>query len=268
MKAAENLAQDENESNANPQPRSSSNSKHSQVGQKYIGFLMSQIKLMKQVIEQNSIINSKFLDIRNEIERLQQSNAPSESVQGPVPTKKNILELICPEVESYDYSLSLVDKIPSPVCKGKYFSFNVSLKNEGILKIPIEERIQIKVSIYSAENPPKVIKKNMSGEIMIKGHTTSTLTYDSKLGTHSASFKIQLNEVTSHFMNGWVFLVVETQTPCEFLETLGIYIKPLIIKKLIIKAKETTCKRWREKEQEMREIASEENLESGNSAES
>jgi len=143
--------------------------------------------------------------------------------------------------------LELSGSVPNPICKGKYFTIKVLLEPQGEKQIPMEERIQLNVALYTAENPPKLINHNMAGGGMIKGHNTSWLTFDEAEQKHAASFKIQLNEVTSHFRNGWVFLVVQPHSPSEYLDQTGYKIKPLIVKHLVIKAKETTCKRWREK---------------------
>ncbi|CAG9319200.1 unnamed protein product [Blepharisma stoltei] len=216
-------------------------------GQKIMNAIMLQGKLMQQIAEQNENLHNKLADIRREIENLQVPGLPSDPQSGIVPSKQNLLDLLTGEDTKFDFSLELSGSVPNPVCKGKYFSIKVFLEPVGEERIPIEERIQLGVSLYTAENPPKLINHNMSGGGMIKGHSTSWLTYDENERKHATSFKIQLNEVTSHFRNGWVFLVVQPQTPCEYLEQSGYKLKPLIVKHLVIKAKETTCKRWREK---------------------
>lgn len=215
--------------------------------QKLSEFLITQNNLVKHITDINKNIKLKFLEIKSEIARLLPENQ-SLGVKEIIPTKQCLIDVFFPEIKSFDFTISLVEEILSPVCKGKYFTFQVKINNEKNLLIPIEERIQVRLSIYSAENPPKPISKNMNGKSFIKGHTTSIMTYDDKVKTHTGSFKIQLNEVSSHFMNGWVFLVVDAQKPSDFLETIGFNIKPLVIKELVIKAKETTCKRWREKD--------------------
>ena len=56
--------------------------------------------------------------------------------------------------------------------------------------------------------------------------------------------KIQIKEVTSHFRNGWVFLVVYPRSATSGLMTQGVYsritsqkIKPLVIERVVVKAK-------------------------------
>ncbi|CAG9316776.1 unnamed protein product [Blepharisma stoltei] len=230
-----------------PNPSQPNGSPNIFQGQKIMNAIMIQGKLMQQIAEQNEKLHNKLADIRREIENLQVPGLPADPQSGTVPSKQNLLDLLAGEDAKFDFSLELSGSVPNPVCKGKYFSIKVLLEPFGESKIPLEERIQLGVALYTAENPPKLINHNMSGGGMIKGHSTSWLTYDESERKHTASFKIQLNEVTSHFRNGWVFLVIQPQTPCEFLEQTGLKLKPLIVKHLVIKAKETTCKRWREK---------------------
>ena len=76
-------------------------------------------------------------------------------------------------------------------------------------------KIPLSVAVYSSENPPKLIEHSnignyfriskiiLLGKKIIQGSTERDLVnglchYD----------KIQVKEVTSHFRNGWVFLVV------------------------------------------------------------
>lgn len=211
--------------------------------QKIMNAIMIQGKLMQQIAEQNDKLHTRLADIRREIENLQVPGLPTDPQSGTVPSKQNLLDLLAGEDTKFNFSLELSGSVPNPVCKGKYFTIKVLLEASGDYSIPIEERIQLGVALYTAENPPKLINHNMSGGGMIKGHSMSWLTFDESERKHAASFKIQLNEVTSHFRNGWVFMVVQPPSPSEYLEQSGYKLKPLIVKHLVIKAKETTCKR-------------------------
>lgn len=51
-----------------------------------------------------------------------------------------------------------------------------------------------------------------------------------------ANFKIQINEVTSRLQHGWIFLVVKAEQ---------MQIKPFIVEKLIVLAKERTVQKWK-----------------------
>ena len=113
------------------------------------------------------------------------------------------------------------------------------------------------LSIYNSENPPKSIEINNSGNF--SNHETSKVLGNKVLkGVNVksmmngvASFeKIQIKEVTSHLRNGWIFIVVQPMTiqnekcnprllssnrnkqPVDIKK-----IKPLVIDKIVVKAK-------------------------------
>lgn len=64
-------------------------------------------------------------------------------------------------------------------------------------------RIPLNISIYTSENSPKFIDTNTSGNKILKGNTDKDM-----LQGQITFDKIQIKEVTSHFRNGWVFLVI------------------------------------------------------------
>jgi hypothetical protein len=67
-------------------------------------------------------------------------------------------------------------------------------------------KIPLSLAIYSSENPPKFIEKNTAGQKILKGYIEQSLHHG-----QCRFEKIQIKEVTSHFRNGWVFIVI---IPC------------------------------------------------------
>ena len=63
----------------------------------------------------------------------------------------------------------------------------------------------------------------------------AVVSYNPRKGCHAGNFKARINEVTSHYPNGWVFLVVEA-APNQEMGGL-IKVKPLIIKNVVVRAK-------------------------------
>ncbi len=115
-------------------------------------------------------------------------------------------------------------------------------------------RIPLTIGIYSSENPPKFIDTNTAGKLSKIGYNSVGNKIlkgfiDKDLINGQASFeKIQIKEVTSHFRNGWVFFVVYPKVangPSNTLhsgnENLISHqkIKPLILEKIIVKAKKS-----------------------------
>lgn len=213
---------------------------------KLLSVVCTQGNLLRQILLSSEKLHNSLLDLKDVMEDFYEKETQNID-EGKVPTKQMVLERITGKIKNFEYSLELCAPMPNPVCKGKYFHFKIRIAEHNGHSFPLEEKIQLQVSLFSSELPPKVITHNMSGSNMIRGHTISILTYDPKDRKHVAYFKIQLNEVTSHFRNGWVFLVVEPIGKSNFLNEYGYRIKPLVVKNLVIKAKETTCRRWRER---------------------
>ena len=104
-------------------------------------------------------------------------------------------------------------------------------------------RIPLSIGIYTSENPPKYLESNTSGNKILKGFIEKDLLHG------KATFeKIQIKEVTSHFRNGWVFFVVYPKTGANpnmvtvdgnvnFIQSQKI--KPLVLEKVVVKAKKT-----------------------------
>ena len=55
--------------------------------------------------------------------------------------------------------------------------------------------------------------------------------------------KIQIKEVSSHFRNGWVFIVVQAKAMCETSTSLAEDIQPFILDNVVVKAKLNTRKK-------------------------
>jgi len=69
-------------------------------------------------------------------------------------------------------------------------------------------KISLNVNIYTEDNPPILIKTNTQGKSAIKGGNDKIL--NDGLCVFS---KLQIREVTSHYRNSKVFIVV---VPCEY----------------------------------------------------
>lgn len=121
------------------------------------------------------------------------------------------------------FSLELLSEAPSPAYKERSFSLLIQIVDINGNKATMIENLDFVLQLYSMENPPKLVKVNTSGDIIIKGNaevqSNSTVVFT----------KIAIKEVSSHFRNGVFFLVVAPKN-CR-------YIKPLIIENLIVKAR-------------------------------
>jgi hypothetical protein len=143
--------------------------------------------------------------------------------------------------QSYKWSLTLVQSIPNPICKGKYFDLQVALKPLCGLSLPVDTRVPVSIALLTANTPGVEIVDNMSGKPIVKGQTRMMLKYDSEFQQHTAKFRVQVTEVSSHFINGWVKLVVLPGGDHGEIE-------PLVCNNVVIRAKERTCKKFLERQ--------------------
>lgn len=155
------------------------------------------------------------------------------------PEVTNLLLCSMP-AEIYDFELCLVSEFNKYICKSKYINFTVELRPLRMKTIPSNERISIETSLFSSDVEPKQILSTMQGKPIIRGRSTEYMIYHPSENRFLVRIKMQITEVSSHFINGNLSLVVAKKPEVQH------SIKPLVIKDIIVKAKEKTCKRWRE----------------------
>lgn len=160
-------------------------------------------------------------------------------------TSENLLTYLYGPKTDFKYQIVLQSEFQLPLYRERNFKFTVHLADlEGNI-IENFNRIPVSIGIYSSENPPKYIDSNTAGNKILKGFTEKDLV------NGSATFdKIQIKEVTSHFRNGWVFFVVYPKINGGNASSNVIMngngtivnaseVKPLILEKVIVKAKKT-----------------------------
>ena len=214
--------------------------------QKLLAALSSQADYIREIAARNETLSANLATMKKAmVQLLKQSSEEGTAEQ---PNKETMLELVGVERRTYTWGLELGEKLPEPLCKGKYFQFKVKLVPLQETGFPIEERIQLSVSIYSADKTPKPLQLTMTGHQLVKGYPESMLSYSPEDKGHIAYFKIQICEVSSHFRNGWVFLVVQAKYSEAAGESPATQIKPLVLENVVIRAKEVGNRRKRKAE--------------------
>jgi len=143
---------------------------------------------------------------------------------------------------SFEYEFVLTWDLELPIYRERNFGFSVQVVDKYGNPVENSNKIPIAISLYTCENPPKYIDCNNAGNKILKGFA------EKDLNKGVATFdKIQIKEVSSHFRNGWIFLVVHPKVnnkrnSTTFLEKDGVVIdpreiKPLVIEKVVVKAK-------------------------------
>ena len=137
-----------------------------------------------------------------------------------------------------EFKLNLESTIETPLYKGKYFSFKVSLKELRNFKFPSNEKLELEAELLTLDN--EIITNNMRGNQIIRGNFIQYMSYYKPEENHVAYFKIQITEVSSHYIGKKVNLRVKARFS-EFLHATGWKITPITIPNLTIKSKKSLC---------------------------
>ena len=134
----------------------------------------------------------------------------------------------------HDFKLYLHSDIEQGLCKGKYFSFKVILDQQAENTYPINEVIQLEVLVYN--NDDLQITKNMKGQDILRGNFKQNMHYFKPENKHVAYFRIQITEVSSHFVNKNLNLLIRAKDS-GYLQKTGWTIEPISVKNLLVRAK-------------------------------
>jgi len=198
--------------------------------------LISEINTIKTTVGQ--IMTEKGSSVSSTAVVMHQSMANSTDTVGV----ETLLGYLYGPKPEFKYNLVLKHDLPLPLYRERNFKFTVMLVDNNGNVVENSNKIPLTIGIYSSENPPKYIDANTAGNKILKGFIEKDLV------NGSATFdKIQIKEVTSHFRNGWIFFVVYPKVNKNANVLLSgsnvvvnsQQIKPLIIEKVIVKAKKT-----------------------------
>lgn len=150
----------------------------------------------------------------------------------------------------YKYELMLDGELPSPIFRERNLVMKfkvVDIFTKEIVKN--SNKIVLHLSMHSWEIPSNPILRNKSGNKAIMGDT------EIELKAGEAIFdRIQINEVTSKFIHGYVALLIVPAKPCNLGTSLidqssesGYIdfeaIKPLMLEKVVVKSKKKNQKK-------------------------
>ncbi|OMJ82941.1 hypothetical protein SteCoe_16214 [Stentor coeruleus] len=201
----------------------------------------SDLNTKRSLLSANRFLSNQIEKNKKYIKSLQSVLAWISSCSEIINPELTSLMLSAPSnEENYDFELRLVSDFNKYICKSKYFSFIIELTPLTGRLIPSHERISLEVKLYSSDVVPKQLAHTMQGKPIIRGRGTEIMVFHPSENKFLVRIKMQITEVSSHFINGNVNLVVSKKNEVHY------SIKPLVLKELVIKAKEKTCKRWRE----------------------
>jgi len=155
------------------------------------------------------------------------------------------LKHLCGNCENLPYELVLDGDLPAPIFRERNIKFRVKLVRSAD-KMPVADhgKIFVQITLHTWEVPSNLITRNKIGNKVVHGET------ERELKNGEVIFdKIQINEVTSKFINGYVAVIISPKRPNNYgtaLTSSPDYdqemvsyddIKPLMLEKVIVKSK-------------------------------
>jgi len=225
-----------------------------------LGLLFTQNKMLMDLKEKNDVLQDTLACLINEINTIKNTTkqvskdkqaisggtiAPHQFMGSNTETVsvEDLVTFLYGPNPDFQYQIILKSDLPLPLYRERNFKFTVVLTDKNGNTVENSNRIPLTIGLYSSENPPKYIDANTAGNKILKGFIEKDLI------SGTATFeKIQIKEVTSHFRNGWIFFVVYpkiTNTGGSGNLLMGgssnainsQKIKPLILEKVVVKAK-------------------------------
>jgi hypothetical protein len=182
--------------------------------------MQQQAFALNDLIQKNSLLNQN-------LDRLSQTlSNPSK----PCPSQneeKFCLESLFRWISSdrvFPMSLNLITDFPDVIFKEKGFKLNVNvLDSAGLFPVPCGTSFM--VALFTVENPPKLLKYNISGKKILRGTTEAVADSNGEICFQN----IVINEVTSHYPSDKFCFVILCPGSQQ--------IKPLVISGISVRAR-------------------------------
>lgn len=122
----------------------------------------------------------------------------------------------------YEYKLVALYPVLNTVFKEKGFSLALQVQDSNLNSLAVSE--VFKVKLYSSENPPKLLKLNISSKKIMRGTIEACMNSEKIVNFEN----LVINEVSSHYYNETFTLVVA----CE-----NSSIRPFVLENLSVRAR-------------------------------
>lgn len=194
----------------------------------------------ESLINSNHVLSQQIEKNKKKIKTLKSVLNFIQSLPSLISPETHPIIFSIPDITpNYDCEITIVNEIHKYICKSKYFPIEAELKILPNSSINYNEKIPIVAKVYTSESTPKEITQTMKGHKIIRGQDNTNLVYSPRTNKFNGKMKIQIREVSSHYINKTINLVIEQQGFCEY------SVKPAVVKDINIKAKERTCQRLR-----------------------
>ena len=211
-----------------PDYRSPSSSQSNEENKAIRQFLLSQNLLFSDIVSHNTRVISGLQSV------LQTYQIDSRTATPTIAENPFVVDPLTQASFPYKIKLKMTQSLPRTICKSKYFRICIELKKDPGVEIMRNDRLELTATLYTADWIPQKITHTMQGKEIFRGETTAIMAYDIVENKHLAHFKLQITEVSSHFVAGRFYLVIEAK---QSLALRGVHIKPLVVKNLKVRAK-------------------------------
>lgn len=197
-----------------------------------------QTTALVNVVNSTNALKTQLQEMNTAFATIAQQLASSNKRPGPsASSKSDILRQINQENLPYDFKLGLSSHFPTSISKGKVFTFTITLRTVGQMTLDENEIIPLDIRIYNCEYPSHLMETNKHGQNMADlDPYYCSLRYSNAKKKYTGHIKVRVNEVTSHYFNGWVFIAILV-SPNSCIGNYGLNVKPLVVGNIRVKSK-------------------------------
>ena len=183
--------------------------------------------IQQQSIALSNLVNKNNL-LNQNLDSLTQALGKTAQIQSRTKDEHFNIEDIFRWISSgvvFNMFITLTVELPEIIYKEKGFNITANVLDSSGTKVNISGTHSFLIALFTVENPPKLLKTNISGKKILRGTTETIADQNSTIQFHN----LVINEVTSHYPNDSFCLVIL----CPSLS----YIKPLATSGISIRAR-------------------------------
>lgn len=182
--------------------------------------LQQQSIALSDLIQKSYLLNTKLNTLQDSLKLSQKSQISNPD---SISLNENTLNWNITN-QSFSYLLKLTNEMPEVIHKERGFSIDLCICDQSGLQVFPQTSLNFNIELYTVENPPKLLKVNISGKKILRG-TVETAVENGKVNFSN----VVVNEVTSHYPNNKFFFIVSCVNSNE--------IKPLVISGVTVRAR-------------------------------
>jgi hypothetical protein len=181
---------------------------------------LSENEALLRILQENCL--KLFATVNQEMQKISERSIESGQ-NAELTTSSLLLKNLSGNSPNHSYFLQLTSELPSPAYKARSFCLEAKIVNIKNEQINLNTDVKFILKLYTSDFPPQSINENLNGEKIMRGNI------EVEANSLVRFSKIFISEVSSHFRNGSLFLVI-LPIKCD-------YIKPLIIEDFVVRAR-------------------------------